>query len=131
MKILKKPQISRKPSAIGLSLVEVLIVVAVIGIISAIAVPSVGRVTDNANSSKAKRNAQDIASIGTAAQSVGYVFVGSSVNEAAQELVNGVTGKGSFSETVFRMPHLSQKEIDAALSHLELVGGALVYCSNP
>lgn len=63
------------PSAkAAFSLVEMLVVIAVIGIIAAIAVPNIGKINDAAKDSTKRRNAQNIASVFASAQAAGHDF---------------------------------------------------------
>ncbi len=115
------------------SLVEMLSVIAVIGIISAIAVPGVSRINDSAREATAKRNAQNIASIYASAQAAGLSFnVGNGdVLQTIQQVIAGGTASGGvFDGAYFGLPGLSESEQLACLPYLSFQGTSLIYQSG-
>ncbi len=110
----------RKKNNQAFSLVEMLSVIAVIGIISAIAVPSIGRINDSAREAAAKRNAQNIASVITSAQAAGLDFLAPQglPQTVANVVQGGTVSEGVFAGAFFGVPSLSATEIDAVQSYL-------------
>ena len=104
------------------SLVEMLVVIAVIGIIAAIAVPNIGRINDSAKEATARRNAQNVASVFASAQAAGLNFAQASTTPAdiVTAVVTGakVTEKGPFENTWFGVPGLTADDQTAALTYL-------------
>lgn len=77
----------------GFSLVEMLVVIAVIGIMAGIAIPLLGNTTDKASKATAQRNAQSLCLLYNAAAQVRAPFTDNTDKEAiAQDLSDGVTG---------------------------------------
>ncbi|MCB1203177.1 MAG: prepilin-type N-terminal cleavage/methylation domain-containing protein [Verrucomicrobiae bacterium] len=106
----------------GFSLVEMLVVIAVIGIIAAIAVPNIGRINDSAKEATARRNAQNVASVFASAQAAGLNFAAASTtpSDIVTAVVTGakVTEKGPFENTWFGVPGLTSADQTAALKYL-------------
>ncbi len=115
----------------GFSLVEMLVVIAVIGIMAAIAVPTIGNMTATAKTNKAKRNAQSAASVWASAAAAGAdLSTGTTVTLALGLLNTGVTGDtaAGFGSTNFKVA-MSTTEQDLADDYLTIANGLLVY--NP
>ena len=88
----------------GFSIVEMLIVIAVIGIISAIAIPGISDISKRAKDANIRRNAQNLNSIYASAQSAGYDFAyedGDNTGELLSEadiiraIIDGIEISGS------------------------------------
>lgn len=102
---------THKAAKAGFSLVEMLVVIAVIGIIAAIAVPNIGRINDSAKDATYRRNAQNIASVFASAQAAGVDFSGASTVEKdiIEAIITGATvndADSPFNGTYFGVPGL-------------------------
>jgi len=122
---MKNTKINVTPS--GFSLVEMLVVIAVIGILAAIAVPNIGKINDAASASKDRRNAQQLVSVCNAAAAAGLDFVGDSTDVSAvvDLIIAGDTvkdGSSPFNGNYFGVPNINDDDRDDALEYLEIDG---------
>ena len=115
------------------SLVEMLVVIAVIGILAAIAVPNIGKINGAAEESKNRRNAQQLSSVCNAAQAAGHDFVTpGNVVKTVDDIIEGATINDStspFNGSYFGVPNLTSQEVIDARQYLKLSedGSMLVY----
>lgn len=121
----------RKIGAAGFSLVEMLVVIAVIGVIAAIAIPNIGSINDSAKTSTAQRNAQTLASTVGAAIAAGYTFTATDVPGVVDEISTGITvTDGPFSGKKFIVPSVpatGSSERTSLEGYLTWTDGVLEY----
>ena len=120
---MKNFKISKKK---GFSLVELLVVIAVIGVIAAIAIPAMTGIFGNSRQAKAKRNAQNLASVYASAVAAGSTITATDVPTAMAAIVTGTTGQGAFASSNFRV-QLDIDEQGAADDYLVWENGTLQY----
>ena len=108
---------------------EMLIVVAVIGVLANIALIAFGSVSKTATEMKDRRNAQEIATIAAAARAAGADFVVPSDKAATVEnlAVGTSASRGIFKGRRFALPSMGMSERNGALNYLAFNGGELIY----
>jgi hypothetical protein len=90
----------------GFSLVELLVVIAVLGVVAGLAIPSLAGVIEKGRSAKVVQQAQSVALTFSSARSAGAVFTNPSRESIVDALTRpgGVRGSGVFSDVSFSVP---------------------------
>jgi prepilin-type N-terminal cleavage/methylation domain-containing protein len=119
-------------AAPGFSLIELMMAVALVGILANLAMMAFGGVAQDAEFQKDKRNAQEIATLAATANAAGASFIVAGDERAT--IVNLRVGvsptSGAFRGQIFRIPGVSDNEITGAMKFLTLNDTDLVYSQN-
>jgi prepilin-type N-terminal cleavage/methylation domain-containing protein len=118
-----------RASCSGFSLVEILIVIAVLGVMAGIAMNSLANHREAIEQTRNRRNAQEMASLCIAAQSAGISFAvpGDPVQTARNAVIGATATRGTFAGKTFRLPGLQEAEILAAAYYLDVQGTEVMY----
>jgi prepilin-type N-terminal cleavage/methylation domain-containing protein len=100
----------------GFSLVEMLVVIAVIGILAGIAIGAMSSTNETAKTNAAKRNAQTLCSLYSSARSVGASFTSATKAGILDEMIIGRSGT-DLSGSQFKMSPLAEADKTAALAY--------------
>ncbi len=113
----------------GFSLFEMLLTLAILGIILSVMILSVGGINQASTSAKNHRNAQEIASLAAAASAAGADFVVVDDEEASiRNLALGIKpDKGIFYKRLFKLSPMNAKDIHGAMEYLTLKDGQIIY----
>ncbi len=130
--ILDTKRHSRAGGLQGFSLFELLMTIAIFGILAALAVASLGDTTSAARMQKDKRNAQLLAGLASTANAAGASFVVAGDEQATiLKLFQGCSPtQGIFKGRVFKFPTLSGEDLTGAMTYLALNGEVLQYQST-
>ena len=118
------------PAKPGFSLVEMLIVIAIVGIIAAIAIPSMGIISHAGKVAVAQRRAQEMTALFAAGKVAGApaFLAAANVREAQDAIGVGDYGSQAMSNVRFAIPGVSQNADDAL--PIEYRSGYYLFWSN-
>ena len=122
--------VRRKTSVRGFSLVEMLVVIAIMAILAGLGIGYLTNLNDNIGETRDRRNAQEIASTAAAATAAGLtsmVVAGDAVQTARNVSLGATATQGSFSGKVFRVPGMSDADVVKAAYYLDINGQSVTY----
>ena len=120
---------SIKNKKAGFSLFEMLMTIAILGVMGSLAIGAFGDQASSFERTRDRRNAQEIAATCTTAQAAGLNFVvGNEVNITVRKIIQGAapTG-GAFKDRMFKVNLIGEADIAGAMRFLAIQNGSLVF----
>ncbi|MBE7496699.1 MAG: hypothetical protein HS117_17290 [Verrucomicrobiaceae bacterium] len=129
MKMLSNHPLGKPQHGRGFSFFEVMLFVAILGIIVAIAVPMMSN-HDAFYAARDRRNAQELVSVNMMANAAGLNFIqgGESVLDILRNISRGaMVTRGAMKGRSFSVPGLSEEDLQGAAKYVDLKNGELRY----
>lgn len=122
-----KPATQRR--LLGISLFELLMTLALLGVMSSIAVAAFGNQSDAFRDARDRRNAKELANVCTAAKAAGLDFVvAGQLAETVRKVVTGAAPtRGLLKGRIFKVNLIAEADINGASRFLEIQNGELLY----
>jgi prepilin-type N-terminal cleavage/methylation domain-containing protein len=116
----------------GFSLIELLTVVAILGVFASIALVMMGNINQSSVDTRDRRNAQELAAVCASAQAAGIDFVvdGDLAETIRNVVKGGEPADGAFAGRFFGLQGLAPADQETAKKFLELTNGSLQFKPN-
>jgi prepilin-type N-terminal cleavage/methylation domain-containing protein len=114
-------------STVGMSLIELLAVVSVLGIVTAVALPNLASVSSHAYWAKDEKNAQNIASLLASAKAAGAPNSWTNVDDAIEDLHTGISVQMGNGQVTLGISEMSEEERERAANLLQVSDGMVYY----
>lgn len=113
------PRLRPLARAAGFTLVELLTVIAILGVLASIVLPNIAATNEAARNTVARRNAQNFASIYSCGQIAGVDWEATDVASATTNILEGKTaGDGAFAGKVFKAAGMKPTDLALAQRYL-------------
>lgn len=113
------PKLRPPASVAGFTLVELLTVIAILGILASIVLPNIAATNEAARNTVARRNAQNFASIFSCGQIAGVNWGATDVASATTIILEGrAAGDGAFEGKVFKAAGMKASDLTHAQRYL-------------
>lgn len=117
--IAKQPTLCPTVPQAGFSMVELLTIIAILGLLATIMIPNIAETNESARNTVARRNAQNLASIFSCGQIAGVNWEASDVATATTNVLAGkAASDGAFAGKVFKAAGMKPADLAQAQRYL-------------